>query len=240
MLIHGSDKEKAFDLAVQRSFPYLIFPPIHDSYEGLDYDEFRNKLINNLVALYNYKNSNDDVTFYKQNEEIRNMLEYSVFDRTTITEIESYKYQQMTVDNAIREMAKNHTSIEGRLLSIEKKIKRKGKFETPIENLELPIENLELPSAANENNVYKYDNDLSNKDNVLKYLKYARDPKTLDDLIDLNIMDAKKIYTVLYELRKQRRNKPENIRIVEYISTWKNGGDKVDYTYQWVDDPEEK
>ena len=130
MLIHGSDKERAFDLAVQRSFPYLIFPPIRDSYEGLDYDEFRNKLINNLVSLSHYKNSNDDVTFYKQNEEIRNMLESAVFDKTTAVEIESYKYQQMTVDRAIRDIStqlhdltilrKELDKVKRRVLDIEK------------------------------------------------------------------------------------------------------------------------
>lgn len=125
MLIHGSDKERAFDLAVQRSFPYLIFPPIHDSYDGLDYDEFRNKLINNLVALYHYKNGNDDVTFYKQNEEIRNMLESSIFDRVTSAEIEGYRYQQMTVDRAIRDMAKTQSEFEHRLKSLEH-IKKKA------------------------------------------------------------------------------------------------------------------
>jgi hypothetical protein len=147
MLIHGSDREMIFDMAVQQAFPYIIFPPIRDSYEGLNYDEFRNKLIKNLLALYHFKNGNDSPTFYNQEKEILRMLESAVFDKSTTADIENYKRQQNTTSDAIREIINKQTEIEYRLNKLEKlSKKRKGSSKSDVKRSE--GDNLSLKSEG--------------------------------------------------------------------------------------------
>jgi hypothetical protein len=124
MLIHGSDKEKVFDLTIQRTFPYLIFPPIGDSFNGLMYNEFRHDLINKLAALHHYKNVNDDTTFFKLNSEINYLLESAIFDSVTTNEIENYKYEQMTFENALRDFSERIKELETRQNKTEKALER--------------------------------------------------------------------------------------------------------------------
>jgi hypothetical protein len=240
MLIHGSDKERAFDLAVQRSFPYLIFPPIHDSYEGLDYDEFRNKLINNLVALNTYKNSNDDVTFYKQNEEIRNTLESSVFDRTTSAEIESYKYQQMTLDRAIRDIANKITGIE--ILSKElKNVKnRLFKLENGTQNFINPSNCSVIPND-NGDSKKETDGSIYLSTRIKQLLQSAPYPLSRNEIADKLEVDEERVKSALggFVVRnKKHLLKTKRSKLVDYKDTIRNIEGKRDFKetlYQWVE-----
>jgi hypothetical protein len=256
MLIHGSDKERAFDLAVQRSFPYLIFPPIHDSYEGLDYDEFRNKLINNLVALNTYKNSNDDVTFYKQNEEIRNMLESTVFDKTTAAEIESYKYQQMTIDNAIRGFVTRFSEHDIRLSKLEGSLKRVKKLDTDIEKItsDSPIRIGEPPisiaSGRTGKNIYpslnneNIDKRISNVSIVINFLKKYQDSKFTPAEIalatGLKESRVRGASEGIYNRRESIKKSEEYKHFMRYEYSFKGSGinfnrEYTGYKYQWVE-----
>lgn len=204
MLIHGSDKEKAFDFTVQRSFPYIIFPPIGDSYNGLAYDEFRNKLINNLVALYHYKNDgNDDITFHKQNEEIRNMLESVVLDKVTSTEIETYNYQQMTVDTAIRNIVRKLSDIDILNLNVEKLNNKIRHLESRTGHLNSKPKKVvygEGNSTEISNLVSNIDPSKSYTDIVLDYLKTSGELLSAEDIAkatNLTLDNVKNVFTRL-------------------------------------------
>ena len=208
MLIHGSDREMIFDMAVQQAFPYIIFPPIRDSYEGLNYDEFRNKLIKNLLALYHFKNGNDSPTFYNQEKEILRMLESAVFDKSTTADIENYKRQQNTTSDAIREIINKQTEIEYRLNKLEKlSKKRKGSSKSDVkrsegDNLSLKSEGDNLPSKG----VAKKDKRKSGesiKDIVRNGLKSSTIPLTRMEICNKTGLNENQVDSGLYRLKQQ-------------------------------------
>lgn len=237
MLIQWSDKERAFDLAIQHSFPYLIFPPIGDTYNGLDYDEFRNMLINNLVALYHYKNGNDDITFYKQNEEINNMLETAVFDKVTSSEIESYKYQQMTIDKAIRELAKKQQGFEERLKHLEH-INKQSNEAVESKNIEDHIitNNTNRSTSSKKSYIDRVYEILETNPNIV-YTEIE-----LADLAGLSQRQVKNAFTNMLYNRPPRH--PDKIpHIVKGTTKYKPNPDIREYplnTYKWVETSEQE
>jgi hypothetical protein len=102
VLAHFYDLDRAFDRVLNRSLPYLIFPP----------KEFRVELGDKIGSLYQYFREGNSTAFSEQRAVVELVLTNAVFDDITERRISTFTQIQQPLDKTLSDLDERVAKLE--------------------------------------------------------------------------------------------------------------------------------
>lgn len=103
VLAHFYDLDRAFDRVLNRSLPYLIFPP----------KEFRVELGDKIGSLYQYYRETNSTAFSEQRNLIEQIITSAAFDDITERKISNFTQHQQPLDKTLSDLDERVAKLEG-------------------------------------------------------------------------------------------------------------------------------
>lgn len=227
MLIHKLDMDRAFDLTIKKTHPYLIFSS----------DELKLTLSGMLSSLYQYYSEGNDIKFDQLNKEIEKTIDETHLDSNTDITSFNFKYQQMTLDQAQKEINKRiikteefleeFEGVKVRLKKLEavlknEKIVGKLKHEFKTESVEKITVNVEseipktCPQVSNTcSDVFdtssKCINEPTNVEIVIECIKRSDVPQSIKEIATVTGLKNKQVSMAIINIKKSHSDVLKNI-----------------------------
>lgn len=198
MLIHNLDMDRAFDLTIKKTLPFLIFPS----------DNFKLKLSGMLSSLYQYYSERNEIKFEQLNNDIESMIENACLDSNTDITLFNFKYQQMTLDQAQQKLNERTAKI--------------NLFVAELEDVKSRISKLEAISKSDPVNISNKERDRNNKksdktfgpsnvDIVIECIKKSPVPQSKAEISAATNLQTNQVNTAIDNIKKYRPHLMKNI-----------------------------
>jgi hypothetical protein len=228
MLVHKIDMDRAFDLTIKQTHPYLIF----------SHDDFKLTLSSMLSSLFQYYSESNEIKFEELNGKIEKMLSEVQLDSHNDNRVYDFKHRQMTLDQAHRE--------------INKRMIETDKFLAEFESIKTRLKRLENePKTRRKNRDDKsqdrddksQDTRTSHVQKVIECLKNSGSQLKIEEIANLTDTTIGSVKFALTGIQSRKsghhKNTMEHIKIEKIVYKPRPKSGSYGYaTYQWIDNLE--